>query len=122
VADGSVKLRGYRELLNALASTDRATGRIVRAHLRAAADPIRAAAEARFESTSPRTAAGYRVVVRARGIAVEQRLRKTTGLHPEYGALQMRRALLPALEDNRDIVERELEGALDDLVNVFDRG
>lgn len=80
---------------------------------------MRAEATRRFTPYNARTAANYRVVVRQRGVAVDQRLRKTTGLHPEYGALQMRKALLPALAANQELIERELERALDRVADHF---
>ena len=52
------------------------------------------------------------------GVFVEQSLRKTTGHHPEYGALQMRQALIPALVSKSDEVEREMKKAADDLADI----
>lgn len=69
-----------------------------------------------------RTAAGYKIRVRQRGVAVEQSLRKTTGAHPEWGSYQMRHALLPALMVNADEVERRVEHALDVVANQFNHG
>lgn len=54
-------------------------------------------------------------------MAVEQSIRKTTGKHPEYGSLQMRRALLPALMANQVEMERELERTLDRISREFER-
>ncbi len=89
--------------------------RDLRAELREAGDIVRDESRSRFSGISPRSAAGYRTVVRARGVAVEQRLGRTTGARPDFGALQLRRALNPALEAKTGEVERQLEGMLDRL-------
>jgi hypothetical protein len=46
---------------------------------------------------------------------VEQRRRKTTGQHPEFGSLQMRRALLPAMREEEPQVLEALENMLEGL-------
>jgi hypothetical protein len=57
-----------------------------------------------------RTAEGFRTFVRAGAIVhLEQSLRKTTGLHPEWGALQMTKGLLPAREEKLDEVADRVE-------------
>ncbi len=70
---------------------------------------------------SQKSAAGYRVRVRQRGVAVEQSLRKTTGTRSDFGELQMRQALLPALEANEDRVESAMEAAIDTVADHFER-
>jgi hypothetical protein len=108
--------------MQALARSDKASRRAVRDELRQAGEAVRIGASFRFASTDRRTAAGYRIRVRQRGVAVEQSLRKTTGKHPEYGALQMRRALLPSLYANEDRTVREMEEALDRICDRFNAG
>ncbi len=107
--------------MRATARTQPAARREVRAALREAADPVRQDATRRFSVIDERSAAAYRVVVRQRGVAVESRLRKTTGKHPEYGALQMRKALLPALDDNERQIEHRVEHAIDRIADTFER-
>ena len=87
----------------------------LREGLKKAAEPVRQEAAALFQRYDARSAAGYRVAVRARGVSVEQSRRRTTGQHPEFGALQMRRALLPALASREEQVLRGVENVLDDL-------
>ena len=79
-------------------------------------------AVSRFSPVDARSAAGFKVRVRQKGVAVEQSLRKTTGRRPDYGSLQMRRALLPALASKQGEVEQELEHALDKVADHFNRG
>lgn len=97
------------------------TKRLVRDELRKAAEPVREEAARRFAPIDVRSAARYGISVRRVGtVAVEQRLRRTTGHHPEFGALQMRRALLPALESNEDKVVAHLDEALERLARKWE--
>jgi hypothetical protein len=87
----------------------------VRRELKEAAEPVRLEAQRLFAPVSARSAAGYRVRVRSRGVAVEQSKRRTTGKHPEFGRMQIGRALIPALERKSDDVEDALAGMIDRL-------
>lgn len=74
-------------------------------------------AATRFEEWGPEnagthaaTAAGFRVRIRAGGrVEIEQSLPRTTGQHPEYGALMMTKALLPARDATHDAAVDILE-------------
>lgn len=62
----------------------------------------------------------FGVSVRRTGsIFVEERKRKTTGLHPEFGTLQMKTALLPALADNARTTEVELEAVVNEITALW---
>src|SRR3954468_2451228 len=119
---GTLAVAGYTDLLRALKTADRETRLGVRATLRHAGDATRAAATSRLAAVDTRSAAGYKVRVRQRGVAVEQSLRKTTGQHPEWGAYQMRHALLPALHDTEEETNRRMEAALDLVCAHFNHG
>lgn len=121
MADDTLVVSGYRELLRACDRAGKESKKEVRNALRAVAEPVRLEAVQLFSPIDVRSAANYRVVVRQRGVAVEQRLRKTTGKHPEYGALQMRKALIPALNANVAVVDREMERAIDRIARNFER-
>ena len=97
MAAGTVRVKGLKELQRDFRKMSREVSKEIRDGLREAAEPVRAEASSRFSSIDARSAAGYRVAVRTRCVSVEQRRRRTTGRHPEFGSLQMRRALLPAL-------------------------
>jgi hypothetical protein len=84
----------------------------VRDGLRKAAEPVRDDAHARFSHVSPRSALGYKVRVRQRGVAVEQSRKRTTGKRPDFGVMQMREALLPALAAKSDEVVERLDDVL----------
>lgn len=82
---------------------------------------MRASGERRFSRYDSGSASGYRTYVRRSGmISVEQSRRKTTGKRPDYGALQMRKALVPALDEHSDDVVRETEAAMDDVADIFE--
>ena len=119
---GILAVSGYTELLRACNQAEKESKRYVRGVLREVGDVVRVDATSRFSVVDSRSAAGYRTRVRVRGVAVEQSLRKTTGKRPRYGALQMRRALLPALLTHEDTLERGMEQALDLIAAHFERG
>lgn len=116
-----LRVKGYRELLRACDRASKDIKREVRSALRAVGEIVRARASSLFEDASPKSAAGYRVRVRQRGVAVEQSLRRTTGTRPDFGALQMREALVPGLEDTGHEVDHRLGQALDHMEDIFER-
>ena len=109
-----------------LRATDQAgkeTKKLVRGELRKAAQPVLMSARQRLAPIDARSAAKLGISVRKVGtVSVEQRLRKTTGLRPDFGKLQMREALVPALEDNVDEVVQHLEDALERMTDAWGRG
>ncbi len=116
----TVRVTGYKEFLKACKDAPRDVRKEVRTAFRHVGDAVRADAARRFSPVDQRTAAGYRVFVRQRGVGVEQSLRKTTGKHPEFGALQMRRALIPAAKAEQSGTERALEEALGRVAHIFE--
>lgn len=118
----ALRVRGYSELMKALQLAVDDEKKFVRDELRNVGDIVRRDATLRFAGTDTRSAAGYRTRVRQRGVAVEQSIRKTTGKHPEFGALQMRRALVPAVITSGPDVNRGMERALDKVSARFNRG
>lgn len=117
MAAGSVKVKGLRELRRDFRRIDKSLDKEVREGLKQAAEPVRQAAADLFSGVDARSAAGYKVRVRQRGVAVEQSRKRTTGLHPEFGTLQMRRALLPALASREGEVVEAVEDILDRLAD-----
>jgi hypothetical protein len=118
---GALRLKGYREFLRAASRASKESQSEVRGTFRKVGDIVREEATFRFQRFDARSAAGYRTRVRQRGVAVEQSLRRTTGTRPDFGALQMRKALVPALDSKRDKVEREMEHAIDKVADHFER-
>lgn len=114
----TIKVEGLRDFLRDTNKAERETKKKVRERLKEAGDVVRKEASRMFDPVSAKTAAGYRVRARVSGVHVEQSLRKTTGTRPDYGALQMRRALIPALIAKEDDVHREMEKAAEDLAEI----
>lgn len=117
----TLRVKGYYEFLRAVDHADKTVKKAVRDELRAAALPVRLEAQHEEADTlrSAKSAAGLRIIVRRRGVALEQTLRKTTGKRGDWGATQMRDALLPALERHQTDVERRLEQTLGRIVDRF---
>lgn len=95
----------------------------MRDELRKTAEPVRDAAQRKFQEYNPRVASRYRIVVRRTGIiSVEQPDRRTTGLRRDFGQLQMSRALIPGLVENTDRVISEIDKALGRIAENWGRG
>lgn len=114
---GTVRVRGLNETLRAFRYIGGDLNKEVRAELKQVGEIVRrdASVRASAKGYGARTQSGYRTRVRQKGVAVEQSRRKTTGKRPEFGALQMRKVLIPARSDNYDEVIKGLEKALDNL-------
>ena len=122
MAQGNVNVYGYREFVRACNRAEKETRNQAKATLARAGEIVRPEAARLFSGISPVSAAGFRTAVRTRGVAVEQRKKRVTGARGDYGALQMRRALLPALQRNEERVVREFEDALDEIERIMERG
>lgn len=101
----AVSVSGVAEVMAALRATDRAAYRNFTAELRNIAAEVAKNAETLFDDKvpigaqgDPPTATQFRPRTRTAGglVYVEQARRKVTGKRPDYGAKQMRDALLPA--------------------------
>lgn len=118
----TVRVEGLREFLHATDRADKATKKLVRDELRKAAEPVREEARRLFERYDVDSASTYGISVRKVGlVTVEQRKRKTSGTRPDYGRLQMSRALYPAAETEEGTVTSLLEQAVDRLADQFER-
>lgn len=116
----AVRVKGLREFLRATAKADKETKKRIRARFREVGEIVQKDAASRFSRYDGKTAAGFKPVVRQRGVTVEQRLRKTTGKRGDFGALQMRRGLIPAVEANQNKIVDEFEKALDELADIVE--
>lgn len=116
MASGAVKIEGLRELERALRASDKDAAKGLRKELREAAKVVAMDARGKLSPYSGYSAMGLRPRVRAGLVAVaEQSRKRTTGQHPEFGSLIMRRALVPALWENRDEIDRRMESMLDNV-------
>jgi hypothetical protein len=113
VAGEVVRVEGVRELDQALRLMDADLRRELRRELTNVGKIVSEDARSRLGAFSARSAAGIRPRLRsAAEITIEQRKGKTTGAHPEWGAFQMRKVLLPARESKRSEVLEALEDML----------
>lgn len=118
---GTVRVKGLREFQRATKQAPKDTRKELREAFRTVGNVVKDEAAQLFESVDARSAAGYKTRVRQRGVAVEQSLRRTTGKRPDFGSLQMREALLPALDAKAEEVEDAMEEALDKVADHFVR-
>lgn len=114
MATGAVRVEGLSELERALKASDRDLAKGLRKELRDAGKVVSVDARSKLSRFGGFTALGIRPRVR-RGVnvSVEQSRRRTTGKRPDFGGLQMRVGLEPALDENRAEVERRVEDMLD---------
>lgn len=119
--EGELVVRGYKEFLRACNHAEKDIKREVRRELKSAGESVRREAQRRFTHDSPYTADHFRTVVRLRGVAVEQSLRKVNGLHPEWGALQMTKALIPARRVKYAETLAGFDRATDRIIQHFER-
>jgi hypothetical protein len=115
-------VKGYRELIRGLKQLTPDSKREIRKAFKHSGEAVQHEALARFQPIDARSAAHFKVGVTQRGVRVYQSLRKTTGKHPEYGAMQMRRALIPARASEAPKTEQALEQVLDKVADRFNRG
>lgn len=120
MAQSTVRIKGLREFQRALAKGDKEQRARVRAVFKEVGEIVRREGASRFSDIDTGSAAGFRTRVRQRGVAVEQSKGRVTGKRPDYGALQMRRALVPALENNEGELTRALESALDKVADIVE--
>lgn len=110
----TLRVKNLRQMHRALKQADDGLKRELEQELKAAGEIVATEAQQRFSAIDVRSAAGIRSRVKGFGrVTVEQQRRKKTGLRPDFGALQMRRALLPARAANEDRVLQSVEGMLD---------
>lgn len=114
----TLRVTNLREFQRLMSKADKATKKELREIFRETGEAVREDAASRFSRIDANSASGYRVRVRQRGVSVEQSKRRTTGLHPQYGALQMRIALIPGLEAKRNETMRAFEKAVENIIEA----
>jgi hypothetical protein len=121
MAGSTTAVKNLRPFLKAALKEEKESRKLVRAEYRHVGDIVKEEGARLFGKYDAGSAAGFRTVVRQRGVSVEQRKRKTTGTRPDYGALQMRLALLPALDAKEEEVVEAFDRATDAICDHFDR-
>jgi hypothetical protein len=117
VAEGSVKVKGLRELDRAFRKLDSDVAKEVRAELTEVARPIAESAKQKLsrypgvslETIIPKTT--------AKGALVVQNKRKVSGRRSDFGALQMRQGLIPARSEHTSETVKGVEQVLDKLAS-----
>lgn len=123
MATRTVRIRGYDKLQRSIVEADKATKKEARASLREAAEVVRKpwAAED-LDRFGAKTAKGMRTVVRKRGVAVEQSLRKSTvesRRRPKFGKKQQEIGDRITAEHAAEL-QREFDAAGQRIADRFD--
>jgi hypothetical protein len=109
-----IEVHGLREAIRGLKLVDEEIVRDLKDELVVVGELVRRDARRRFEPFDKFSAQGFVTRVRPSSVTstvtIEQNLRKTTGTHPAWGALQMTEALIPAREFMMPVVMARLNG------------
>lgn len=116
---GPFRVLGLAELFAALNAVDKELSAELKASLKEAAVMVADDASAKLSTLVPqpsKSAAGIIPRVRGAGLlTVEQKLRRTTGKRPDWGARQMSDAFLPAADEDEAKVAAMVEAAIDSV-------
>lgn len=110
-----VKIVGVREVQASFARYERGVRKTVSKAGYMAAKIVSTDARPRFSGIDSKTATGFVPSIRGPVAKVKQRIGPTTGLRGDFGSLQMRRALLPALYAKQGEAVRVYETSLEVL-------
>ena len=114
----TLHVKDYRKFMSRCRTPTR-HARVARAEIRHAGDQVKTDAAAAVRQYDPRSAAGYRIVVRQRGVAVEQSIRKTTGNGPTSGRCRCGGRWCPHWTRTRTRPARRSRQALDTIATRF---
>lgn len=112
----TVKVRGYREVLRALNAVDKDTRKTVLDGLKEAAKPIATDAGSRLSGYQGLSTSTIQPRAVGTGVYITQKKAKKTGARPDFGSLQMRQGLLPAVYQAQDDISDQVEHELDKLI------
>src|SRR3954469_23745052 len=98
----AVRVKGLREFQRAVGRASKETKKTVRDGLKQAAGPVVEAARAKEGKWAGSSVGTIGPRLTQRSVFVTQRARKVSGLRPDFGALQMREAFIPALNENAE--------------------
>lgn len=115
MAEGSVRVKGLREFVRDVNKADSDVGKKLKDELKRLAEPVAQEAQAlgaRYAGIGP-----YKTGLRGGGAVVRQSRGTRTGLRGDFGVLQMRTVLEPALEARQEDVLRGAEEWLDDTLS-----
>ena len=115
---------GFRELEEALTKVVIEVDPVLSKALRSLAEPVKKEAQQAASGWSAagvgqsKTAGGFRIRRRQLNIRVEQGLSKTTGQHGNYGGVQMRHFLEPALSTHTAEIGAGADRVIGKLVDI----
>lgn len=115
MAAATVRVKGLRELMRALNKVNKEAAKTVRAELIKAATPIAVSARSKISRYAGASTSTIGPRASVKGAFVTQRASKVTGVRGDFGVLQMRVGLEPALEEREDETVLAVEQALDRL-------
>jgi hypothetical protein len=112
----TVRVEGVAKVQKAFRGIEKSLATEFGKDLQKAAEPVVQAAKSkeRWQGASIATIRSRR---RGINVYVEQSAHKVTGKRADYGELQMRQALVPALDENESKVFDEVDRVLDEYAN-----
>lgn len=113
----TVKVKGYREVTRALNRVDKGTRKALLDALKKAAEPTAADARSKLGRYQGLNTSSIQPRAVSNGVFITQKQAKKTGLRPDFGSLQMRVGLLPAVSDHQDDFSDAVDNALGVLIN-----
>lgn len=120
-SEETIAVRGLGPLIRDLSKVSKTATKALRRELRLLAEPVKVDImlnEASEDFGRP-SVQGVKVIVRQRGINVEQTMRKSarfSARRPNFGPLQQAKAFDPGLEANRAFIEQQAEAFVDKLL------
>ena len=109
----TVRVKGLRELQRDLRKVEKGLRKEVDASLKLAAEPVVEQARANLARYAGAKLNTIKPRVNTGRVYVRQNARKVTGKRPDFGSLQMRVGLIPALQERQGEVIRIMEDQLD---------
>lgn len=117
--DTTVRVSGLRELSKACRDAGKETSKFLRDDLKAGGELVAQTVRGLLDRYGGDPAGGVKVRFSGGGVRVEQSHRKVTGLRPDFGALQMTKAFIPARDTHEAEVVALVERTLDLIVERF---
>lgn len=114
-------MKGLKELNRAINRADKESRKLMKERFKQVGEIVASDGRSRFSRIDSGSAAGFKAKALTKGVKVEQSRRKVTGKRGDYGALQMRTALVPALQAKQVDVVEELNRALEDVADIIRR-
>jgi hypothetical protein len=111
-----VRVEGLQAVYRGLAAIDRDAYKELRLSLIAAAEPVAASARDKISRYQGASLGTIKPRASVRGAFVTQRAKKVTGKRPDFGALQMTRGMIPALDEHEDEIHAAAEAVQDLLI------